>query len=1203
MTTAPERIPAQSLKTSIELIDDYLPLQAGENPDLRMELQALTSAVVTRTAGSAGGSCFITASDGADLLFLAQSSESPTGWSCQRFRAHPDGVPTDAKPEQVVAWAEQETVFVVALYATAQSGEFAAGVRMRDAAGQWTTPALPQAAAERLRRMRGAGLHVAPSGARYFHGVATSIAAEGEFFLLKLPEWSLAYREPTGSESDIHFLMLSGFSELTGEDGGVRMHYRLDGSDGFPDGASLGLAALARDAGGGLKRSATADGAFTVPYGVRGIAGFPGRRSGFPIAFAYRDSKQFWLLTGSGDGRGKPGDMLPYPSHHGSLRLTSGLPDQPGDPDVVATQLDGEGKSLIYLVDRNRSLWVLRETMHAPGGMPAFNATLWVLLMTDVGAFTCPERTATAGEFYAAVRETREVFYLRQDLRERMWHASSVRVPRQAGTQVPPPAKHLTYVVEISLQGQGGVPAAEAPLEIATENHTTIYINGVRRHVGPGMPAKLASDYRGRVVVKMPAKDLVAPELNVRCADFQPGQQVLKLTADDHVHERLAGGDGFDVSAAAMVRAGVLPPANGRDKDYENLADALRKVATEMRNKRSPAPAKRRSVEPPFAMRFARDAAGRLSTEALTGEALHAPAHARRSLEASAGLGEFFGDLLNLFRHAISVIQDVVLRVVDGVVRFAVTVYGKVREFVLDTVQACGEALSALLRFVQNVVQGAGDIVMKALDWLKALFNWGDILLTQKVIAHTIRDMFGVYEGLLAREIPAWTRQRCGEARQWLATNIDNIEKQLGAIGDLDKLAGSGQLAARSREYEQTGERKGVLTNFVTNHIQQHVDEGGTLVGALKQVPVETAALLDGFLAELERVAANAGTDFAVFGEHIQALKDKLRSPADVFSGPVLFTFLAETLRLVGNLALTAVEAVVEAACSVAAAIMRLAKGIMDVEIQIPVLTALFHEIAPGVKMTTIDLLALAAAVPASVLHKLSHGGKPLVTQAEADRWCASSLASVIRLPGQQPVRRAAAAANETGLSLNTCNQIAAYLYVPYLVVDMTLDYKASNQAKDGVATGFGWASVVLSTAILGFSAWGAFTAGDGPHGKTIQNLNVTSWFFGWAGVIGDGVCLGRKGQAMRFMEAHGSAVTCALGVGMLALAISAQVLAKPEKPKERWLATQSILLPMPLVFQPLVLANHKVALAVLLLIDFAGDTIGGTLAPLMAAD
>ena len=115
-------------------------------------------------------------------------------------------------------------------------------------------------------------------------------------------------------------------------------------------------------------------------------------------------------------------------------------------------------------------------------------------------------------------------------------------------------------------------------------------------------------------------------------------------------------------------------------------------------------------------------------------------ARARRAAAAADGqvgdLQGFLGDILNFFKHLWEELESISAHVLDDVLHLLVNGV----EFIVQTLREAADALETVFN---RIIQGLKDLwqaILDVINFLKQLFEWGDILLTHKVIKAAINS-------------------------------------------------------------------------------------------------------------------------------------------------------------------------------------------------------------------------------------------------------------------------------------------------------------------------------------------------------------------------------------------------------------------------------------------------------------------------------
>jgi hypothetical protein len=333
-----------------------------------------------------------------------------------------------------------------------------------------------------------------------------------------------------------------------------------------------------------------------------------------------------------------------------------------------------------------------------------------------------------------------QVSFYAQDITSARWSRDKVRVP---ATGTPTEVPH--YVSTVTVLDKRGTPMPGLTVKVSADTLAEVQIDGASYLVGPGHAATVATGMLGTVTIATAADSLLPPTLHVDATGLANGAVVQPAAA---VHEYLAGTGtlpsqnrrfGTDALADAKV--------NGRplvDKDHQGNIDKVVNGTTQSFAKASGTPLTSlgsETIEAGAAIHGF--SVGRVHTYK-TGDTLTAhyrefqteadhDAHiaAIRALPEYGGIWEDFaawaGDVWEGVKNGVIEVYDVTF---GAVAKVFIWIGGKIVEligFIVDSVLAVARAVEALFRMV---VKAVSDVV----DWLKALFAFGDIWRTAQAL-------------------------------------------------------------------------------------------------------------------------------------------------------------------------------------------------------------------------------------------------------------------------------------------------------------------------------------------------------------------------------------------------------------------------------------------------------------------------------------
>ena len=302
-------------------------------------------------------------------------------------------------------------------------------------------------------------------------------------------------------------------------------------------------------------------------------------------------------------------------------------------------------------------------------------------------------------------------------------------------------------------------------------------------------------------------------------------------------------------------------------------------------------------------------------------------------------------------RNAIKKATSVVVGAVKGVVHFVVKTATEVIDFVVDTVEKVGEFIEAV---VEKVVNG----IKKFIEFLQFLFNWGDILDTQKYLVGAINDGFD-YVAQQVESVKGPVSNFMDELQETVEDAMNQLVTTLGGEPSEVREGGSGlpeavewffsKLMGGSKQDDAEPTPRGVKPpsgdskpeHFVFHFVEAFADGVG--------------AVLRGFEGLGETIATLIANP----------LKPQL---AVVVLVETLRDVIIQLLEAVENLALGFLDAIAEA--------IEQLKKLLNAEIKIPFISDLFRLIGGG-KLTVLNLTGLLLAIPVTIVSKLIFGEAP----------------------------------------------------------------------------------------------------------------------------------------------------------------------------------------------------------------------------------
>ncbi|MEM1280407.1 MAG: LamG-like jellyroll fold domain-containing protein, partial [Cyanobacteria bacterium P01_H01_bin.152] len=337
---------------------------------------------------------------------------------------------------------------------------------------------------------------------------------------------------------------------------------------------------------------------------------------------------------------------------------------------------------------------------------------------------------------------------------------------------------------------------------------------------------------------------------------------------------------------------------------------------------------------------------------------ISAPSEKDTQLTGAIGFGNVqrFGAIKRLrigrrIRNAIKKAKSVVVGAVKGVVHFVIKTAEEVIDFVVDTVEKVGEFIEAV---VEKVVNG----IKKFIEFLQFLFNWGDILDTQKYLVQAINDGFD-YVAQQVEAVKAPVSNFMDELQETVEDAMNQLVTTLGGEPSEVREGGTGLPEAVEWFFSK-------LMGGSQQDDAEPTPQSGTPPSGNSKPEHFVFHFVEAFADGVGAVLRG----FEGLGETIATLIANPLKPqlAVIVLVETLRDVIIQLLEAVENLALGFLDAIAEA--------IEQLKNLLNAEIKIPFISHLFRLIGGG-KLTLLNLTGLLLAIPVTIVSKLVFGETP----------------------------------------------------------------------------------------------------------------------------------------------------------------------------------------------------------------------------------
>lgn len=346
-------------------------------------------------------------------------------------------------------------------------------------------------------------------------------------------------------------------------------------------------------------------------------------------------------------------------------------------------------------------------------------------------------------------------------------------------------------------------------------------------------------------------------------------------------------------------------------------------------------------------------------------------------------IGKPFKKIKNAVKKAASVVVGAVKDVVHVIVKTAEGVI----DFVVDTAEKVADFVEAV---VEKVVNG----IKKFIEYLQFLFNWGDILETQRYLVRVFNS------GLNS------ATQLAEAAKPRVSAFVDGLQDTVeDGMNTLVEELGSEPSDVRESGFELPEAFEWFLSKLLGGSKQ---DGANTALDAGADINGDSALenFFSHFLEALEDLVGAGLRGAEGLIESIQALIQNPRQPqlALVAIIEALRDAIIQSLEAAENLALGILDIVGE--------VIKQFQKLLNTEIKIPFISDLFKLIGAG-KLTVLNLSSVLLAIPVTVISKIVTNEKPFTKGALP-----------LELSTQATVKLAAASETETNENETDLNSL-----------------------------------------------------------------------------------------------------------------------------------------------------------------------------------
>ncbi|MEM6453070.1 MAG: LamG domain-containing protein [Cyanobacteria bacterium P01_D01_bin.105] len=312
------------------------------------------------------------------------------------------------------------------------------------------------------------------------------------------------------------------------------------------------------------------------------------------------------------------------------------------------------------------------------------------------------------------------------------------------------------------------------------------------------------------------------------------------------------------------------------------------------------------------------------------------------------------------FKNAIKKATSVVIGTVKNVVHVLVKTAEGIIDFVVDTAEKVADFVEAV---VDKVVKGIKEFI----EFLQFLFNWDDILDTQRYLKRAINTSLES------------AKQLAEDAKPHVTSFVDDLQKDVeDGMNQLVKALGGQPSEVKESGFEIPEALVWFLSKFIKGITQSPFEVILKLFREAKQSDSETTSNaengdspLASFVSQLLEAFEDAiGAGLRLSEGAFESIQTLIANPREPEAALIV---IIEAFRDAVIQSLDAVENVALSLLDLVRIAIDLFKDFLNAEIRIPLISALLDHIGVG-KLTVLNLATIVLAIPVTVTTKLVTG-------------------------------------------------------------------------------------------------------------------------------------------------------------------------------------------------------------------------------------
>lgn len=662
---------------------------------------------------------------------------------------------------------------------------------------------------------------------------------------------------------------------------------------------------------------------------------------------------------------------------------------------------DHKGDTHLFCISEDNCLYHLTPDLRAPAGfrplgLPIKKGVQWIALArNDDGDIEL---------FFLQTSASASLVHMTLDQDSGDWEEQPIEIeaPIEADNKL---EEFISYSTDIALTDSCGAPLANAAVTIRASDRTSVTVNNATFAVDATGCASVTADEVGKLTITHQTSGLSVPDLWLNIAPLMPDYQVLVLQQyangrDDKelpdnmksIQARLTNVRSDELANAKDAKGNYLLSKNYRsnEKFTKTLATACHQcmrlagsntVAAALHpmisrkgtwtglHVESMAAAHARSRVlpsgdlPSWSLSFE---GGEPDYQTLTPEQAEEAVAAMRAhagLYTDAGGRSMWSTIGDFFESILDGIVTITKLVVNGVKATFTFVIGTVTYMFDAVVKFVQDSFDMLESILATVYDSVTDFFKRTFEWIGFLLNWDDIKRTQEALSHVFEEMLG----FMKKAGPSMKVKVDGafaEVQGKIASAFDEL---------IAKTSGKsfGGLVKDNERHDP------VAAHALGNNVAGNAFAGNWKSAKVPASPVFNTAGSNDLLRAIEQYSEEKEKEPA--WKNTSDYLARTASPDQFFTEALTGFF--ELLKKLSLAVVAGAQTIIDKLLDELAGMVDALHAMLVKEVQIPLLSELFKS-KVGKPLSAMNLMALIAAIPTTVLYKAIKGAAPFPDDA-----------------------------------------------------------------------------------------------------------------------------------------------------------------------------------------------------------------------------